>query len=103
MDQGALGNVRQQSPSQILRVDPPRTCTARRPDYGLAEARCNCRSGPRDYLAKRPMLSDWMLRLRTLFTRTRVEREIDDELRFHFDHQVDAYVAQGLDRAEAVR
>ena len=49
------------------------------------------------------MLADWMLRLRALFKRTTVEREIDDELRFHFDHQVDSYVARGLERAEAVR
>ena len=49
------------------------------------------------------MLTDWMLRLRSLFKRTTVERGIDDELQFHFDHQVDSYVARGLERAEAVR
>src|SRR5262245_25985869 len=49
------------------------------------------------------MLSDWRLRLRAVFKRTTVEREIDDELRFHFDHQVDSYVARGLEREEAVR
>ena len=49
------------------------------------------------------MLSDWMLRLRALLKRTAVERDIDDELRFHFDHQVESYVARGLARAEAVR
>jgi putative ABC transport system permease protein len=49
------------------------------------------------------MLTDWMLRLRALFKRTTVEREIDDELRFHFDHQVDSYVKRGLEREEAVR
>src|SRR5262245_5273251 len=49
------------------------------------------------------MLSDWRLRLRAVFKRTTVEREIDDELRFHFDHHVDAYVARGLARDEAVR
>ena len=35
------------------------------------------------------MFSDWRLRLRALFKRSTVEREMDDELRFHFDHQVD--------------
>ncbi len=49
------------------------------------------------------MLTDWMLRLRALFQRTTVEREIDDELRFHFEHQVDSYVARGLEREEAIR
>src|SRR5262245_52430609 len=49
------------------------------------------------------MLSDWRFRLRALFKRKTVEREIDDELRFHFDHQVDSYVARGLEREEAIR
>ena len=49
------------------------------------------------------MLSDWMLRLRALFRRTAVENDIDAELQFHFDHQVQAYLARGLDQAEAIR
>jgi predicted permease len=49
------------------------------------------------------MLSDGMLRLRALFRRTTVEREIDDELRFHVDRQVDTYVARGMTREEAIR
>src|SRR5262245_44048162 len=49
------------------------------------------------------MLSDLRLRLRALFKRTAVEREMDDELQFHFDQQVDAYVARGLEREQAVR
>src|SRR5207247_2375424 len=49
------------------------------------------------------MLSDWRLRLRALLKRAAVERDIDEELRFHFDHQVESYVARGLARAQAVR
>ena len=49
------------------------------------------------------MLSDWMLRLRALFRRAAVEDDIDAELQFHLDHQVQAYLARGLDRAEAMR
>lgn len=49
------------------------------------------------------MLSDWVLRLRALFKRTAVEQDIDDELRFHLDQQVESYVASGLARADAVR
>jgi putative ABC transport system permease protein len=49
------------------------------------------------------MLSDWMLRLRALFKRTTVEKEIDDELRFHVDRQVESYIAEGLTPAEATR
>jgi putative ABC transport system permease protein len=49
------------------------------------------------------MLSDWMLRLRALFKRAAVEDEIDAELRFHLDHQVQAHRARGLDHDEAMR
>ena len=104
MDQSALGCVRQQSSRQVLRVDPPGTCTARGPDNGLAEARCNRRSDPRNHLVGGGRCSPTGCSgYGALFKRTTVEREIDDELRFHFDHQVDSYVARGLERAEAVR
>src|SRR5215467_6477887 len=49
------------------------------------------------------MFSDWMLRLRALIRRTAVEEEIDTELRFHFDRQVDSYIAEGLTPSEAAR
>src|SRR5688572_11543200 len=51
----------------------------------------------------RGFTTDVVFRLRALFARKRVEREIDEELRFHFDRQVEAYQKAGLDRAEAVR
>lgn len=49
------------------------------------------------------MLTDWMLRLRALARRPAVEHDIDDELRFHLDHQIESYIAKGYDRAEALR
>ena len=49
------------------------------------------------------MLSDFFLRLRAFFARPTVEHELDEELRFHVDQQVDAYLNAGLDRDEAVR
>jgi predicted permease len=49
------------------------------------------------------MLKDWTLRLRSLFKRSAVDRELDDELQFHFEQQVASYTAQGLSREEAVR
>ncbi len=42
-------------------------------------------------------------RLRSLFLRERVEHELDDELRFHFDSVVDSYTESGMSRAEALR
>ena len=49
------------------------------------------------------MLTDLMLRIRSLLRRQAVERELDDELRFHLEQQVEAYRRAGLSREEAVR
>jgi len=47
------------------------------------------------------VLSDLLLRLRTVFRRAVVDREIDEELRFHLDRQIESYRKAGLDDAEA--
>jgi hypothetical protein len=47
--------------------------------------------------------SDLLYRLRALLRRKAVEGELDDELRFHFERQVEKYVAAGMARAEAER
>jgi predicted permease len=49
------------------------------------------------------MLNGLWIRLRALFRRTAVETELDDEMRFHFDHLVEKLVASGLPIAEARR
>jgi predicted permease len=49
------------------------------------------------------MLSDISIRLRSIFRRQRLEAELDDELRFHFDQQVEKQVRSGLARHEALR
>jgi len=41
--------------------------------------------------------------LRALFRRAEVERELDDELRFHLERETEKYVRQGMTRAEAER
>ena len=41
------------------------------------------------------------LRLRSLFRRSRVEDELDEELRFHLEQQAQALTAQGLSSADA--
>lgn len=48
-------------------------------------------------------LSDLRFRLRALFHRAAVERELDDELRFHIEHEEEKYARAGMDRAEASR
>ncbi len=49
------------------------------------------------------MLIDLLHRLRALFRREIIETELNDELRFHFESQVEKYVAAGTARAEAER
>src|SRR5580700_3483868 len=49
------------------------------------------------------MVSHLLFRLRALFQRNVVEGELDEELRFHFDEQVEKYVTLGLSREDAVR
>ena len=41
------------------------------------------------------------LRLRSLFRKEQAERELNDEFQFHLQHQIDEYVAQGMDPEEA--
>ncbi len=49
------------------------------------------------------MLSDFRIRLRSLFRRSTVEQELDEELRFHMDQQAEKYMHAGMSRAEALR
>jgi putative ABC transport system permease protein len=42
------------------------------------------------------MLSDLWIRLRSLFRHKAVEAELDDELRFHLDRQIEKYVRSGM-------
>ena len=49
------------------------------------------------------MLTDIVHRLRSLLRRDAVERELDEELRFHLDHEIEKRVAAGVTRDEAVR
>lgn len=49
------------------------------------------------------MLSDLLYRLRALFRRQEMETELDEELRAHFERQVEKYVQSGLTRQEAAR
>src|SRR5262252_225532 len=49
------------------------------------------------------MLSDLVYRLRAIFTRRSMERDLEDELRFHLERQIAHYESAGLSRAEAER
>ena len=49
------------------------------------------------------MLTDWVFRLRALFRRIAVERELDEELRFHLEKEAEKLMASGRVRPEALR
>jgi hypothetical protein len=49
------------------------------------------------------VLTDLILRFRALFTRSAVERELDEELDFHLDRQIEAHVRAGMDPDSARR
>src|SRR5712671_5856060 len=49
------------------------------------------------------MLSDLRCRVRALFKRRAVDLEIDEELRFHLERQIESHRRAGLDEAEAAR
>ncbi len=49
------------------------------------------------------MLSDLLIRIRSIFRRNAVENELDTELHFHFDQQVEKFVSSGLSQQEARR
>jgi predicted permease len=49
------------------------------------------------------MLNDLLYRLRAVVRRDAVEGELNEELRFHFDNEVEKYMRQGMAREEALR
>ncbi|HEV2272922.1 MAG TPA: ABC transporter permease [Acidobacteriaceae bacterium] len=49
----------------------------------------------------RHRLSSLLLRVRTLFDKRHVEEELDEELRFHLDSQVEQLLSQGMSASEA--
>jgi putative ABC transport system permease protein len=49
------------------------------------------------------VFSDLFFRLRSLFRHNTVEEEMNDELRFHFEQQVEKLMRSGMSREEAIR
>ena len=49
------------------------------------------------------MFDDFRFRMRALFQREAMDAELDEEIQFHFEHQVEKLMAAGMGRKEAVR
>src|SRR5262245_22561106 len=51
---------------------------------------------------KETIMLGWLkLRLRSLFRKNEIEKELDEELRFYLDRQTEQYIAQGMSPGEA--
>jgi hypothetical protein len=49
------------------------------------------------------VLADLFFRLQSLLRRAAVKKELDEELQFHLEHQIENYIGAGLTRKEAMR
>jgi putative ABC transport system permease protein len=49
------------------------------------------------------VLRDWIIRLRSLLRRRRVEQELDEELTFHLERQFEKHLKAGLEKEEATK
>lgn len=54
-------------------------------------------------LGRTAVFSDFIFRLRAVFQRRKVEAELDDELREHYEHEVAKYMRADLAREQAQR
>src|ERR1019366_7461456 len=75
----------------------------RKPGRGLLPQWPRCLERCRRPNMLNGLLNDLSFRMRSLFRPSAVESELDDELLFHFDQQVEKHVRAGLTREEATR
>src|SRR2546423_8665983 len=94
-----MGRVGQQSQGEVLRADARRLEAARGGNGRVGQAHRGRVDRDEDGL----MFSDLRLRLRALFRRDVMERELADELRFHLEHAIDKNMRAGMSRADAER
>src|SRR5271165_6915678 len=87
-----MGHIGKQPPGQVLRDHQDRTQTTRIGRKHLAHFGFRRRSGSGD-----------RMNIRIPWKRHRVEADLDDEIRFHFDRQVEQNVLSGMSRQEALR
>src|SRR5262245_542353 len=103
LDHGEVGRLGQQPESEVLFHHADWTETAGCRNRELATAVGNHRplSETRgDIMTSLRML---LSRVFSLFRKRRLEQELDDELQFHFEREIEEHVARGLSPAEARR
>src|SRR5262245_54216958 len=102
-----MGRLREESARPVLRDHGRRPAAARTRDRRVAADVVDHRSVPGS-----PQRSDWgrrvmsrrsvlAARIRALFFRRRLERELDDEIRFHLEMQAEDNERAGMDAREA--
>ena len=95
LDQGAVGDVGQQPPREVLRAHQERADAARRRDLGVARAERRRRASDRQRLGRRAMLTDLRLRLRSLFRADVSKRSSTRRSGFISSSWSESYVAPG--------
>src|SRR5262245_62170428 len=70
----------------------------------MAPAHRRRQSGVRHGLSKLPrMLNDLLFRMRAIFRRRRLDADLQEELRWHLDHETEKLLRSGIPEEEAKR
>src|SRR5579862_9341220 len=100
-----MDTQRNQASRQVLLIDQSGPKAARVPDRRLeALVRSDLRNRPpRPRLIHMRWFRKWRLRFQSLFDRSRVENDLEDELRDYIDRETEREVAAGATAEEAKR
>src|SRR5262249_35231402 len=103
MDQVVVGRIGEQPPGQVLRADARRAALPRSGggQLGAAVGRDRARAQGRARMMR--WWSKLILRLRSLFAKRALDRQLDDEVRFHLEHLIAEHRAAGMPEDEARR
>src|SRR5688572_20313803 len=97
MDEGRLAELRNGARGEILFADPRRRQTAQRRERKLE---ASVRGDPAGDADGGVRTMSWIQRL---WQRNRLERELDKEVRFHLERQIQDLIAAGVAPREAQR
>jgi hypothetical protein len=97
LDPLGVGQLREQSPRPLLRADAGRPPAARRGDAELGALRRRGLAGARGERVMSRLRAAWA----ALFRRRALERQMDEEMRFHLEMEIQKLERRGLDRETA--
>src|SRR5438270_5809011 len=103
LDQGRMGDVREQSPRQVLHAhaEGTRAVACRERDVDTLRARGVRRARGTGHPSGMTKTPAWRRYLR--FWRSDIAEDVDDELRFHVEMRVSEYISRGMTEDDARR